>query len=90
MFELLTELVGVMIDFHFFKQVTEEDINRNITKLKQYSWFQDLLQNAEYREWITSNKKVRHTIGKFKTKNLDKDWYNARCEEKLMRVLRKN
>lgn len=88
--EILFEVLGIIIDFQFYKQVTQEDINRNINKLKQYEWFQDLLRNEDYYELIVSNVNVRNCSGKFKTKKLDNDWYIARCEQKLIRVLEKN
>ena len=86
---ILIELLGLVVDFQLFKEVTERDIEENIEKLKKYTWFQDFLKDDEYRELITYNKNVRHRIGRFNTKKLDKDFYNARCQEKLEKAILK-
>ncbi|WP_077624225.1 hypothetical protein [Sediminibacillus massiliensis] len=84
---ILVELLGLIIDFQFMKEVTEKDIEKNIEQLKKYAWFQDYLKDDARRQLIVQNKDVRHKIGKFKTKKLERESYNARCHEKLEKVL---
>lgn len=45
----------------------EEDIRKNITDLKKYQWFQELLSNEEYKELIVHDSYVRKTIGKIQS-----------------------
>lgn len=71
-----------------FLQVDEEDISRNAVHLKQYSWFQALLNEQTSRELIIYHQDVRHAIGRFKTEKLHKKRYNLRCERKLLQALR--
>lgn len=86
---ILLELLGAVVDLCLLKDVQEEDIERNINKLKQSTWFQDYLKHEPYRKLIVSDQDVRQRIGKFKTKKLDNFGYLEKCHVKLERVLRK-
>ncbi|MBB4823243.1 hypothetical protein HNO89_000461 [Sporosarcina luteola] len=72
-----------------FLRVDEQEIGRNIQQLKRHQWFQDFLNDEQYRKLIIHNKDVRQTIGKFKTSKLSKDAYNSKCQKKLSKVLLK-
>lgn len=71
-----------------FLQVDEDDISKNATHLKKYSWFQDLLSDQRCRELIILHADVRHVIDQFKTNKLHKKRYNIKCEKKLHQALR--
>ncbi|SDM93148.1 hypothetical protein [Sediminibacillus halophilus] len=73
-----------------FLKVDEEDIGRNIKYLKRQQWFQNYLNDDNYRELIIHNNDVRQVIGKFKRNKLDKRTYQEKCQEKLHKVLLDN
>ena len=73
---LLIELIGSIgtLIFSSMKDVTEEEINKNIEFLKQYKWFQAYIDNVQYKKLINENDKVRQLIGKI---NIEKMWRNS-------------
>lgn len=70
-----------------FLQVDEEDISRNASELKRYSWFHALLNNPAYRQLIIYHQDVRHFIGRCNTNKLHRKRYNLKCERKLLKAL---
>ncbi|SIS59614.1 hypothetical protein [Salimicrobium flavidum] len=84
---IIFELLALVVDHQFTKEVTEKDVENNIEKLKKYPWFQDYLKNEQYKDLIIHHKDVRHRIGKFKTEKLDHAHYNTKCHGKLEKVL---
>ncbi|MFS0655094.1 hypothetical protein [Bacillus sp. 179-C3.3 HS] len=85
--------MGIILDVFLlamyipFLQVDEDDISRNINRLKKDSWFQELLHDQKCKELIVYNSDVRNVIGKFKTDRLHNMRYNIRCERKLHQAL---
>ncbi|OLP63371.1 hypothetical protein BACPU_33000 [Bacillus pumilus] len=85
--------MGIILDIFYlaiyktFLQVDEDDISRNVTHLKKYTWFRDLLNDQKCKEIIIYDSDVRHVIGQFKTGKLHKRRYNIRCERKLHQAL---
>lgn len=73
---ILIELIGSIgtLIFSSMKDVTEEEINKNIEFLKQYKWFQAYIDNVQYNKLINENDKVRQLIGKI---NIEKMWRNS-------------
>ncbi len=72
-----------------FLQVDEEDISRNASELKKYSWFHALLNDPVYRHLIIYHPDVRHVIGRCHTDKLHRKRYNLKCERKLLKDLRR-
>ncbi len=86
--EIILDLLNLAVYIPFLR-VDEEDIGRNIQQLKRHQWFQDYLNDEQYRKLIIYNKDVRQTIGKFKTSKLSRDAYNIKCQKRLSKVLLK-
>ncbi|WP_085994284.1 hypothetical protein [Oceanobacillus senegalensis] len=72
------------------KDVTEEEIEKNIEFLKKYQWFQDYLDNEEYKHLIHENNNVRNTIGKLDTYKMVKNSYQQKWRRKIFKSLLKN
>lgn len=87
---ILTALVIVSSLLSFVGLVprtTEEDIAKNVNKLKKYQWFQDFLSNKEYKELITHDAKVRRVIGRMNSNRIDVKFFCHRYQKKLQTVL---
>lgn len=67
--------------------VSEEDIGKNINRLKKYKWFKELLDNEEYQQLIIYDRDVRKVIGKFNNKKIDKRFFQNRYRKKLQSIL---
>lgn len=87
-------VVIVVIAILFFEiapfdvfRTDEEDIGRNITELKKYQWFQNLLNNEEYKKIIVQDNYVRKTIGKLNTKKLKNKKSNSSYQKKIENML---
>ncbi|GAQ17582.1 hypothetical protein OPHB3_1507 [Oceanobacillus picturae] len=61
--------IATMI-FFSFKDITEEDIKKNIEYLKQYKWFQEFLNNEKYSKLVNDNADVRKVIGSINTQKM--------------------
>lgn len=88
-FGILAEVLSLVIDFRLFKEVGEEDIERNIRLLKKHDWFQDFLKDDAYRKLIINDQDVRRVIGTFKIKKLEQQYYLEKCHDRLDKVLAK-
>ncbi|WP_209124430.1 hypothetical protein [Alkalihalobacillus sp. BA299] len=67
---------------------SKKKINKNISILKKYDWFNKIYENQEYRKLIDENKPTRHLIGTMNiskaSKNQDKmDKFKERLLKKL-------
>ena len=69
--------------------VSEEEIGKNINRLKKHKWFQELLDNKEYKQLITLDKDVRKIIGKFNDKQIDKKFSQIKYRKKLQNILQR-
>lgn len=69
--------------------VDEENIGRNINRLKKYKWFQELVGDKEYKQLMIHDKDVRKVIGKFDDKKMNKRFFQNRYRKKLVEVVRK-
>lgn len=72
-----------------FLKPDEEQITKNIKKIKKRNWYKVLLENDEYRKLIIYNKDVRTVIGRFKTEKLNQQNYQMKCQRKLEAILNK-
>lgn len=70
-----------------FLKGDEEDICSNINRLKKYKWFQDLLNNKNYKELIVYDKDVRKVIGKFSGNKIDSKFFQNIYRKKLHNTL---
>lgn len=85
---LALDIMSFVIYIPYLK-VDEEDIGRNMDKLKKYHWFQAYLTNENYRELIIHNTKVRQTIGKLNNAKLSNESYAKKCQKKVHQILLK-
>ncbi|RYG71963.1 hypothetical protein EU245_12120 [Lentibacillus lipolyticus] len=77
--------IGLFLPFVF--SVDEDDIGKNIKRLKKYNWFQELLGDKDYKQLIIHDKDVRKVIGKFDDKKIDKKFFQNRYRKKLQNIL---
>lgn len=83
------ELLGTIgqIALSFMKEVTEEEIEKNINYLKRYEWFGNYLNNDTYKELINNNTEVRYAIGKCNIGKMNEIKYNLLVEKTIKKVL---
>ncbi|MDW0118573.1 hypothetical protein QTL97_16730 [Sporosarcina thermotolerans] len=88
---ILLELIGSIgtLIFSSMKDVTEEEINKNIGFLEQYEWFQAFIDDVHTNKLILENDKVRHVIGKIDIEKMWKNSYRNKFRKKLKVVLQK-
>ncbi|ENH97554.1 hypothetical protein J416_06068 [Gracilibacillus halophilus YIM-C55.5] len=87
--DLLLDVIMIALDMLTFSKVEEKDIEKNIHHVKQYHWFQNLLEHETYRYLITHDSDVRQVIGKIKIKRLDSPFYQEKIEKRLRKKLHK-
>ncbi|MDN9009878.1 hypothetical protein [Brevibacillus laterosporus] len=85
---LVLDLLHLLVYVPFFKP-DEEQITKNIKKIKTFAWYKGLLEHEEYRSLIIYNKDVRMVIGQFKTGKLTQQNYQMKCRRKLAAILNK-
>ncbi len=85
------ELLGAIgqIALSFIKEVNEEEIEKNISFLSSYQWFNDYLSNQTYQTLIEKNVDVRYVIGKCNINKLNNDKYNKIVQRRINRALLK-
>jgi hypothetical protein len=85
------ELLGVIGEFclYFTKEVSEEEIEKNIELLKECDWFQGYLKNNTYNNLITGNTRVRYEIGKCNIEKMKNEKYVALYQKRIRKVLLK-
>jgi hypothetical protein len=89
LFELLGS-IGTLL-FSFTKDVTEEEIEKNIKFLKHYPWFQNYLDDEKFKNLINEHKDVRFIIGKLNIEKVkNKSGYHKKYQKKIHKVLLKN
>ena len=89
LFDLLGSLVTLF--FTFTKDVTEEEIEKNIKFLQEYKWFQEYLNDVKFEDLIKEHKDVRYVIGKFNIEKMkDKTMYHNKYQKKIQKVLLAN
>lgn len=81
--------IGTLI-FSSMKDITDEEINKNIEFLKRYDWFKELLENNEYKKLINENDNVRYVIGKINIEKMKKITYQNKYRKKIEFKLQKN
>lgn len=77
------------IIFFSFKDITEDEIERNIEYLKQEQWFQQYLNDEKYKTLIIENVNVRKAIGRINTKKLSNIKYSEKQRRLIERELQK-
>ena len=87
----LLELLGSIGTFLFTltKDVTEEEIEKNINFLKEYQWFQKYLDNDKFENLIMIDKDVRFAIGKLNSEKMEKNAYYKKHQIQIQKVLLK-
>ena len=84
LFELLGS-IGTLF-FSFTKDVTEEEIEKNIKFLKEYQWFQIYLNDVKYGNLIKDHKDVRYIIGKLNIEKMkNKVGYHKNIKRKFIK-----
>ncbi|THF82318.1 hypothetical protein [Metabacillus sediminilitoris] len=88
---LFFELLGSIGTFllPFLKEVSEEEIEKNITLLKRYQWFMTQLENEKHKNLIYNDIDVRYIIGKLNPKKMEKKSYNNKYQFKINKILQK-
>lgn len=86
---LFFELLGSIGTFllPFLKEVSEEEIEKNITLLKRYQWFMTHLENEKHKNLIYHDIDVRYIIGKLNPKKMEKKSYNNKYQFKINKIL---
>jgi hypothetical protein len=87
LFELLGS-IGTFL-FSLTKDVTEEEIEKNINFLKEYQWFQKYLDNDKFENLIMNDKDVRFVIGKLNSEKMKKNAYYKKHQIKIQKELLK-
>lgn len=89
--EAIVSLIGDLatIILCLFKDITEEEIEKNIKYLKQEKWFQVYLLNEKHTELISHNTKVRNVIGSMNIEKMSKSTFNRRVQKRIERVINK-
>lgn len=78
--------LGLVI-FSFLKDITEEEIDKNIHSLKKVDWFQAMLQNQSYEKLIAEDTDVRFVIGKLNMDKMKKTAYHDKSKAKIAKAL---
>ena len=88
----LLELIGSIgtLFFSSMKDVTDEEIEKNIKFLNKYDWFQSYLDNEEYRKLINENEDVRFIIGKINIEKMKRNSYRNKYKKKIEVILKNN
>lgn len=81
--------IGTLI-FSSMKDITDEEINKNIEFFKRYDWFKEFLENNEYKKLINENDNVRYVIGKINIEKMKKITYQNKYRKKIEIKLQKN
>ena len=87
----LLELIGSIgtLFISSMKDVTDEEIEKNIKFLNKYEWFQSYLDNEEHRKLIKENDDVRFVIGKINIEKMKKNSYRNKSKKKIEVILQK-
>lgn len=84
---VLVSAINLFAIVPLLTRTTEEDIVKNINKLKKHQWFQNILSNKEYREIIINDAKVRRAIGRMNSNRIDMKFFRHRYYKKLQTAL---
>ena len=85
LFELLGSIGTLLLPF--IKEVTEEEVDKNIQFLKQYQWFIKHLNDDKYKELVNKDVDVRYVIGKFNRNKMKKISYHNKYQKKINEIL---
>lgn len=67
--------------------VDEDDIRKNLMKLKNLQWFQNITKDQRYKQLIVHDADVRKCIGRFNTRKIDRKSFQKKYELKLKSIL---
>ena len=84
----LLELLGSIgtLFLSFTKDVTEEEIEKNIKSLKEYQWFQSYLNDVTFENLIKEHKDVRYVIGKLNIEKMkNRAGYHKNIKRKFIK-----
>ena len=85
LFELLGSIGTLLLPF--IKEVTEEEVDKNIQFLKQYQWFINHLNDDKYKELVNKDVDVRYVIGKFNRNKMKNVSYHNKYQKKINKIL---
>lgn len=88
----IIELIGsisIMI-FSFLKEITEEEIDKNLSFLMKENWFRRYLEDDKYNDLIFNNSKVRHVIGTINLEKMPRSRYYRKHQKRIEIALEKN
>lgn len=86
MLSLLLDILFNMI-LPYRTNISEDEICENMKVLKKNKWFQNILRNEKYRQFIIHDREIRNLIGKFNHEKLQKNLFHQKYERKLMAAL---
>ena len=86
---IVGDLLNILTLGWFARQVTEEEIVRNIRYLKEEknSWFQELLANETSQKLIIHDWDVRTMIGQFEPQKMKRSFYMMRQQKRIDTLL---
>ncbi|WP_077356609.1 hypothetical protein [Virgibacillus halodenitrificans] len=87
--KILLDILGFVSFSGPYPDVSEEDISNNIQLLKKNQWFQTLMNDEKYREFVVHDKDVRYEIGYLNTKKLKRNVHKDRYKKKIQKILDK-
>lgn len=87
--KIVRNFISIISSAPFWPDVDEADIGKNIRILKKYEWFQQYLENENFKELIVYDQDVRDRIGEFNSNRLKKESYQNQYEKKIRKILLK-
>ncbi|MBZ5751672.1 hypothetical protein [Metabacillus rhizolycopersici] len=85
LFELLSSIGTLLLPF--IKEVTEEEIDKNVKFSKQYQWFLKHWDDDKFKRLINEDVDVRYVIGKFNRKEMERISYHQKYQMKINKIL---
>jgi hypothetical protein len=85
LFEQLGSIGTLLLPF--IKEVTEEEIDKNVKFLKQYAWFLKHLDDDKFKRLINEDVDVRYVIGKFNRNKMKNISYHKKYQMKINKIL---
>ena len=88
---IIVDLLNILTLGWFAKQVTEDEIVRNIHFLKEEKnvWFQERLADVQYKKLIIHDWDVRTMIGQFEPNKMKRPSYLLRQQKRIDNLLQK-
>ncbi|CAM3179905.1 hypothetical protein FITA111629_08315 [Filibacter tadaridae] len=86
---ILLDAFNILTLGWFVRQVTEDEIVRNVRFLKEEEsvWYQERFANGKFRKLIIHDWEVRTMIGQFEPEKMKKLSYLTRQQKRIDRIL---